>query len=67
MHEMELCLTTQAQNFATCAIEKATRAFKSEMATLRQALGKTMVALDSTNMFDNGGSLNDKEDAMVLN
>ena len=67
MQTMETRLTSQAKNFATYAAEKTTRALKSEMATLRQALSKTMAALESTDMLDKADSSSDKEDLMAIN
>ena len=67
MQTMETRLTNQAKNFATYAAEKAARALKKEMATLRQALSKTMAALDSTDMLDKEDSSSDKEDLMAIN
>ena len=67
MQVMEIRLTTQAKNFATYAAEKAAKALKKEMATLRQALSKTMAALESTDMLDKGDSSSDKDDLMAIN
>ena len=67
MQTMETRLTSQAKNFATYAAEKAARALKNEMATLRQALSKTMAALESTDMLDKADSSSDKEDLMAIN
>lgn len=67
MQTMETRLTTQAKNFATYAAEKAAKALKTEMATLRQALSKTMAALESTDMLDKGDSSSEKEDLMAIN
>ena len=67
MQVMETRLTTQAKNFATYAAEKAAKALKKEMAILRQALTKTMAALESTDMLDKGDSSNDKDDLMAIN
>ena len=67
MQIMETRLTSQAKNFATYAAEKAARALKKEMATLRQALTKTMAALDSSEMLDKEDSSSDKEDLMAIN
>ena len=64
---METRLTTQAKNFATYAAEKASKALKNEMATLRQALTKIMAALESSEMLDNEGSSSDKDDLMAIN
>ena len=49
MQTMETRLTTQAKNFVTYAADKAAKALKNEMPTLRQAcqaLSKTMTALE---------------------
>ena len=67
MQTMETRLTTQAKNFATYAADKAAKALKKEMATLRQALSKTMAALESTDMLDKGDSSSEKDDLMVIN
>lgn len=67
MQIMETRLTSQAKNFATYAADKAARALKKEMATLRQAPTKTMAALESTDMFDKEDSTSDKEDLMAIN
>ena len=37
------------------------------MTTLRQALSKTMAALDSSKMLDKEDSSSDKEDLMAIN
>ena len=52
MQTMETRLTSQAKIFATYAAQKVAKALKKEMATLQQALSKTMAALESTNMLD---------------
>ena len=67
MQVMETRLTTQAKNFATYAADKAAKALKKEMATLRQALSKTMAALESTDMLDKGDSSSEKDDLMMIN
>ena len=67
MQTMETRLTSQAKNFATYAAEKAAKALKKEMATLRQTLSKTMAALESTDMLDKEDSSSDKEDLMAIN
>ena len=67
MQTMETCLTTQAKNFATYAVDKAAKAFKNEMATLRQALTKTIAALESSDILDKEGSSSDKDDLMTIN
>ena len=59
---METRLTSQVKNFVTYATDKAARALKKEMATLRQALSKTIAALESTDILDKKISSNDKED-----
>ena len=64
---METRLTTQAKNFTTYAADKAAKALKNEMATLRQALTKTMAALESSDILDEGGSSSDKDDLMTIN
>ena len=65
MQTMETRLTSQAKNFATYAAEKAAKALKKEMTTLRQALIKTMATLDSSEMFDKEDSSSDKEDNLM--
>ena len=67
MQTMETRLTSQAKNFATYAADKAAKALKKEMATLRQALTKTMAALESTDILDKEASSSDKEDLMAIN
>ena len=67
MQTMETRLTTQAKNFATYAADKAAKALKNEMATLRQALTKTMAALESSYILDKEGSSSDKDDLMAIN
>ena len=67
MQTMETRLTTQAKNFATYAADKAAKALKNEMATLRQALSKTMAALESSDILDKEGSSSDKDDLMAIN
>jgi hypothetical protein len=47
--------------------EKAARALKKEMATLRQAFTKTTAALDSSEMLNKEDSSSDKEDLMAIN
>lgn len=47
--------------------DEAARALKKEMATLRQALSKTMASLKSTNILDKGDSSSDKEYLMAIN
>ena len=67
MQTMETRFTTQAKNFATYAADKAAKALKNEMATLRQALSKTMAALESSDMLDKEDSSREKEDLMAIN
>ena len=67
MQTMETRLTTQANNFATYAADKAAKTLQNEMATLRQALSKTMVALESSDMLDKEDSSSEKEDLMAIN
>ena len=67
MQTMETRLTTQAKNFVTYAAEKAAKALKNKMATLRQALTKTMAALESSDILDKEGSSSDKDDLMAIN
>jgi hypothetical protein len=67
MQTMETRLTTQTKNFATYAVDKATKALKKEMTTLRQTLSKTMAAFESTDMLDKGDSSNDKDNLMAIN
>jgi hypothetical protein len=67
MQIMEIRLTSQAKNFATYAAKKMVGALKKKMATLRQALSKTMAALDSTDMFDKEDSSSDKKNLMAIN
>jgi hypothetical protein len=64
---MKIRLTNQTKNFVTYVTEKATKALKKEMATLRQVLSKTMVALESTDMLDKEYSTSDKDDLMAIN
>lgn len=67
MQTMETQLTSQAKNFETYAADKAAKALKKELATLRQALSKTMAALDSTDMLDKEDLSSDKDDLMAIN
>jgi len=67
MQIMEIRLTSQAKNFATYAAKKMVGALKKKMATLRQALSKTMAALDSTDMLDKEDSSSDKKNLMAIN
>ena len=52
MQTMEIRLTSQAKIFATYATQKVAKALKKKMATLQQALSKTMTTLESTNILD---------------
>ena len=67
MQTMETRLITQAKNFVTYAADKTAKTLKKEMATLRQALSKTMGALESTDILDKGDSFSDKDHLMVIN
>ena len=67
MQTMETRLTTQAKNFATYVADKAAKTLKNEMATLRQALSKTIATLESSDMLDKEGSSNDKDNLMTIN
>ena len=67
MQTIECRLTTQVKNFATYAANKAAKALKNEMTTLRQALSKTMAALESSKMLDKEGSSSEKDDLMAIN
>ena len=52
MQTMETRLTTQAKNFPTYAADKAGKALKNKIATLRQTFSKTMTALESSEMLE---------------
>ena len=67
MHTMETHFTTQVKKFATFAVEKAAKALKKKMATLRQALSKSMAAFESIDMLDKCDSPSDKDDLMAIN
>ena len=67
MQTLETRLTSQAKNFATYAAEKAAKALKKEMTTLRQARSKKMTAFESTDMLDKEYSTSYKEDLMAIN
>ena len=67
MQTIETRLISQAKFFATYAAEQTARTLKKKMTTLRQALSKTMAALDSSEMLDKEDSSSDKEDFMAIN
>lgn len=64
---METYLTTQAKNFATYAADTTGKPLRNGIVTLRQALRKTMAALESSDMFDKTDSFSEKEDLIAIN
>lgn len=67
-HETQMMgtdLTTQAKSFAPYGAKEAARALMNKTVTLRQILMKTMATLESMDMLDNGGSSNNKNNAIA--
>jgi hypothetical protein len=66
MQTIETCITSQTKKIIIYSANKAARAFKKKMATLRQALNKTMTTFEFTDMLDKGDSFNDQECLMTI-
>lgn len=64
---METYLTTQAKKFATYAADTTGKPLRNGIVTIRQALRKTMAALESSDMFDKTDSSSEKEDLIAIN
>ena len=64
---METYLTTQAKKFATYVADTTGKPLRNGIVTIRQALRKTMTALESSDMFDKTDSSSKKDDLIALN